>query len=240
MDDSGDTAWFLKPTDSQAFRGRFGAKALRVASREQAATLLQEIQRAELDVVLQEYVPGGADCHYFLDGFVDRGGAVRALFARRRVRMWPPDFGDSSFMRSVPADETASAGESLRRLLSGVGHRGIFSAEFKRDPRDGEFRLIEVNVRPWAYVEFTTSCGLNTPWMAYLDALGRDVPEVGDYPVGRAGGVLGKDYRSFLALRRQGRLGLKEWVRSWWPARDLIFRWDDPLPGLAQVLKGRR
>ena len=240
MDDSDDAAWFLKPTDSQAFRKRFGAKALRVASRDEAATHLGEIQRADLDVVLQEYVPGGADCHYFLDGFIDRGGVVRALFARRRIRMWPPDFGDSSFMRSVPPDETASAGESLTRLLSGVSHRGIFSAEFKRDPRDGEFRLIEVNVRPWAYVEFTTACGVNTPWMAYRDALGRSVHDVRDYPTGRAGGVLAKDYRSFLAMRRQGRLSLGEWARSWLPARDLIFRWDDPLPGLVQVVRGRR
>ena len=240
MGDADDAAWFLKPTDSQAFRQRFGAKALRVASREEAATHLHEIQRAGLDVVLQEYVPGGADCHYFLDGFIDRDGGVRALFSRRRIRMWPPDFGDSSFMRSVPPDETASAGESLTRLLSGVGHRGIFSAEFKRDPRDGEFRLIEVNVRSWAYVEFTTSCGVNTPWMAYLDALSQRVEDVEDYVTGRAGGVLAKDYRSFLAMRREGRLSLGEWARSWLPARDLIFRWDDPLPGLVQVVKGRR
>ena len=240
MDGTDDVTWFLKPADSQAFRKRFGIKALRVASREDATSHLREIQRAELDVVLQEYVPGGADCHYFLDGFVDRGGVVRAIFVRRRLRMWPPDFGDSSFMRSVARDEAAPAEESLKRLLSGVGHRGIFSAEFKRDPRDGEFRLIEVNVRAWAFVEFTTSCGVNMPWMAYRDALGQGVEDVSEYPTGRAGGVLAKDFRSFRALRRQGQIGLWEWARSWAAARDLVFRWNDPLPGFAQVVRGRR
>lgn len=240
MDGADDVTWFLKPTDSQAFRNRFGVKAMHVTSREDAAARMREIQRAELDVVLQEYVPGGADCHYFIDGFIDRGGEVRALFVRRRTRMWPRDFGDSSFMHSVAPDEAASAGESLKRLLAGVGHRGIFSAEFKRDPRDGEFRLIEVNVRAWAYVEFTTLCGVNMPWMAYRDALGQSVQDVTEYTTGRAGGVFAKDSRSFLAMRRQGELGLWEWARSWLPARDLIFRWDDPLPGLAQVVRGRR
>ncbi len=98
----GDEArdWFLKPCDSQAFRQVFGCKAFRVDSVAAAAARLAEIVDAGLEVLLQEYVPGGADQHHFVDGFIDAQGRIRALFARQRKRMYPNDFGDSCYMTS--------------------------------------------------------------------------------------------------------------------------------------------
>ena len=34
------------------------------------------------------------------------------------------------------------------RLLKSMGYHGIASVEFKRDPRDGQFKLMEVNMAP--------------------------------------------------------------------------------------------
>ena len=228
--------WFLKPADSQAFRRRFGVKALRVNSEAEARQMLEGIHAAGLDCVLQEYVPGGADQHYFVDGFIDRQGEVSALFARRRLRIHPPDFGDSSSMVSVGLEAVEGAVASCRRLLKGVGYRGIFSAEFKRDPRDRQFKLIEVNTRPWAYVQFTASCGVNTPLMAYLDALGRMPPRIDSYPVGRRFFFWPADLFAAWNQWRRGQLRLFEGVRSWWGAEQAIFTWNDPLPAGAQLL----
>jgi D-aspartate ligase len=30
-----------------------------------------------------------------------------------------------------------------------IGYRGIAASEFKRDPRDGQIKLIEINPRPY-------------------------------------------------------------------------------------------
>lgn len=234
IESGGESAWFLKPVDSQRFKKRFGVKALRVRALDEAVARLREIHGTGLEVLLQEYVPGGADRHYFVDGFMDREGRASAVFARRRIRMHPPDFGDSSYMRSVPPEETAAASNHLLRLLEGVGYRGIFSAEFKHDPRDGVFRLIEVNVRPWAYVEFTTRCGVNTPWMAYRDALGLAVTPVEAYETGRAEYLLPQDALACRHLRRKGDLRLAEALRSWREGSDVVFRWSDPLPAVAR------
>lgn len=237
MDEGSARAWFLKPLDSQRFKARFGVKAFRVRSRAEAETRWGEVRSAGLDLLLQEYVPGDAAHHYFVDGFADRCGEIRALFARRRIRMHPPDFGDSSYMASIPPGDAAPAADALIRLLRGVGHRGIFSAEFKRDPRDGVFRLIEVNARSWAYVEFATSCGVNTPLMAYRDALELEVAGVRDYAVGRAECVMPQDALACWKLRKEGRLGMGEAVRSWLAAQDSVFRWNDPLPAIARHLE---
>jgi len=139
---------FLKPIDSQSVVKHFGIKAQRVESVGEAVKELKHINDHGYSVLLQEYIPGPADRHFFIDGFVDRHHDVKALFARQRLRMHPVDFGNSSCMVSVPPKHVQGAVDSLRRLLREINFHGIFSAEFKLDERDGEYKIIEVNARP--------------------------------------------------------------------------------------------
>jgi predicted ATP-grasp superfamily ATP-dependent carboligase len=92
---------FLKPRNSLALRASYGVKAFRIRTRAEAMTRVREAQQAGLELMLQEYVPGPAGSHYFVDGFVDRAGAVCARFARRRIRTNAEPFGDSSCMVSI-------------------------------------------------------------------------------------------------------------------------------------------
>ena len=86
-------------------------------------------------------------------------------------------------------------------LLARVNYRGIFSAEFKRDARDGQYRILEVNTRAWTYVEFASRCGVNVCEMAWQDALGLPVTAASpSYPVGAGCVSLPRDIRS---LREQ-------------------------------------
>ncbi len=184
-------------------------------------------------MVVQEYVPGPGSNHYLIDGFIDAGGTVRALFARRRLRMYPPDFGDSTHMVSVPLSEVAPAVESLRTILAAVGYRGIFSAEFKKDERDGVFKILEVNARVWIYVEFAGRCGVDVCTMSYQDALGLPITAPADY---RTGVRLVSPYLDLAAVRyawRQGQMSAGAWLRSWAGAQQPAFNLSDPLPAIA-------
>lgn len=221
---------FFKPRDSERFFRRFGTKAFQVRSREEAARRWHEAESEGLTLLFQEYIPGPSDRHYFLDGFVDRAGQVTAMFARRRLRMYPPDFGNSTLMASVPLSEAAGAQESLRRLLERVRFRGIFSAEFKRDVRDDVFKLLEVNVRPWWYVEFAARCGVDVVTMAYRDALGLPVEPVTSYRVGRRCVYPYYDYSAYRELRRRGQMSFLAWAASLFGASQPVFRWSDPYP----------
>jgi predicted ATP-grasp superfamily ATP-dependent carboligase len=185
-------------------------------------------------------VPGPASNHYFVDGFLDRTGQVRARLVRRRLRMYPTDFGNSSYMRTVPAEEAGTAVETIESLLAAVGFRGIYSAEFKRDERDGVFRLLEVNARPWWYVEFAARCGVDVVWMAYLDALERPVPTQLEYELDRA--LVFPRYDLFACLEglRAGELTWGTCVRSWVGGDRPIFSWDDPLPALREAFRNAR
>jgi D-aspartate ligase len=226
---------FLKPVHSQQFFARFGVKAFRIADKTTAQVRLRECIDAGFQVMLQEYIPGPPTNHYFIDGFVDRNGAVRALFARRRLRMSPPDFGNSTLMISVPLQDTADAAATLGKLFADIGHRGIFSAEFKKDLRDGVFNLIEVNARPWWYVEFASRCGVNVCVQAIRDALGEPVDTISDYAVGRRCVFPYYDWQAVRADQSAGRLGLLGWAQSWLGPYQPIFRWSDPLPAVGEI-----
>jgi D-aspartate ligase len=228
---------FLKPVQSQQFFARFGVKAFMITGRSDARARLEQCEAAGLEMVLQEYIPGPPTNHYFIDGFVDREGIVKALFARQRLRMSPPDFGNSTMMVSVPLADAAGAVATLKSLLSDIEYRGIFSAEFKRDERDGTFNLIEVNARPWWYVEFAARCGVNVCDLAVRDALGKNVPMISTYDVGRRCVFPYYDLQAVRAEMSAGRLGVLGWARSWLGPYQPVFRWSDPLPAMGEVVR---
>ncbi len=233
--DSGFEGAFLKPRDSARFFRHFRCKAFRADTPEELAARLGQVTDAGLGVIVQEYIPGPPSNHYFIDGFRDASGTVRALFARQRLRMYPPAFGNSTLMRSVAIRDVAGAAETLQRLLAELRYRGVFSAEFKLDPRDGRFKLLEVNTRPWWYVDFAARCGVDVCTMAYRDALGEGVETVESYRTGVACVYPYMDLSACQALRRSGDLSLADWARSWIGARQPVFRWDDPWPAAAAV-----
>ena len=228
---------FIKPHDSAAFFRQFGVKAFRVSSRAELAARLGEVRQLGLSVQLQEYVPGPASNHYYVEGFIDRHGTRRALFVRQRLRMYPPDFGNSTLFESVVPSAVPDAVEAVTTLLSHARYRGMFSAELKRDERDGLCRLIEVNARPWWFVEFAGQCGLNVCEMAVLDALGEPVRDVTEYRVGKSCVYPYYDYYACRELRRVGRLSIAGWATSWIRSTQPVLRWSDPLPALTQTAR---
>jgi D-aspartate ligase len=225
---------FLKPCDSQSFTRRFHMKGFRVADRQRAEELVRRAAAAGLDLVLQEFIAAPPSAHVFLDGFVDHEGRERCILARRRSRMFPKDLGNSTDSVTVPLREVAPAVGALRRLFQGLGYRGLFDAEFVLDERDGVFRILEVNARPWWQLELAAAAGLDLVGMAYDDALGRAVHDASGYRVGARWVNPIQDLRS--RLSRQGReIDPPNPRDPWLRARHGVFRWDDPAPGLAEL-----
>ncbi|HSL63308.1 MAG TPA: hypothetical protein VK874_01505 [Gaiellaceae bacterium] len=228
--------FFLKPRDSQRFNARFGLKAFAVAGRADAVASLERAAGAGIPLLLQERIAGPPTAHVFLDGYVARDGRMLGCLARRRLRMFPPDFGNSTYHVSVPPGEAEGPRESLGRLLDHVGYRGIFSAEFKLDERDGIGKLLEVNVRPWWYVEFAALCGVDVCDLAYRDLLGGGAAPVTGYAAGRRSVLPTADFRAVLAGRGRGGVGFRRMIRSWLGASLTVLDRRDPLPAARQAL----
>jgi predicted ATP-grasp superfamily ATP-dependent carboligase len=182
--------------------------------------------------MLQEWIPGDPSHTILLDGFVDRHGSIRGILARRRVRMDPPKLANTACSVTIPLAEVAGAVASARRLLAAVGYRGIFNAEFKLDDRDGTWKIIEVNPRAFWMVAHVAKCGLDLPWMSYLDALELPVPALRRYRLGRYGHYELPDAASIVRAVANGRRPEAAVLRTRLSGDHSMFWWSDPLPGL--------
>ena len=225
---------FIKPSNSQRFSQTIGAKGVWARSRGELAQIWAKLHEQGFRLMAQEYVPGSSADHYFVDGYRDRGGNLSGLFARRRIRIYPPDFGNSSYCRSIALAEVEDAVASVTKLLAMLDYRGIFSAEFKRDARNGQYRILEVNTRAWWYVEFAARCGVNVCRMAYEDALGLPVTAATrQYPTGVGCVNLYGDLRTVRAQAASQRGPLRSILWQWARAYFQVFRLSDPMPAIS-------
>jgi predicted ATP-grasp superfamily ATP-dependent carboligase len=186
-------------------------------------------------MILQEFLPGPAGAHVLIDGFQDRAGVARARLARRRVRKHPPDLGDSTSGMFVSLDEVAEPLRSLDELLAGLGYRGMMSAEFKLDPRDGVYKLLEVNCRPFGHFESSRRWGTNLALMAYCDALGLPLPDAQAPPAGAQYGHVLADALALLAQYRRRELSAGGLAAGLADTARLPAHRDDPLPAAYHV-----
>jgi predicted ATP-grasp superfamily ATP-dependent carboligase len=228
---------FLKPTESQLHRRHFRSKGSFTHSRAEAAAIVERGRAAGISFILQEWIPGDLAATVLLDGFVDRDGQIRALVARRRVRMNPPRLGNTVSSVTISLAEVDEPVAMLRRLLAEVGYRGIFNVEFKRDERTGRYTIIELNPRPAWFIGTIARLGVDLPWMSYLDAQELPIEEPADYPLGRYAMYEFQDvaslFRSLRSLRRpEGPI-----LRPWLSGDRALFWWTDPYPSLGGAVQ---
>lgn len=119
------------------------------------------------DFLFQEEIQGGADRMYTVGIYADRDSNVLAVFTGRKVRGENPLYGDCIVgqVERVPPELI----QETKRLVKEVEYTGIAEVEYKKDTRDDEFRLIEVNPRSWSWIGITPYCDVNLPLIAYED-----------------------------------------------------------------------
>jgi predicted ATP-grasp superfamily ATP-dependent carboligase len=157
----------VKPSSTEGFKRRFGRQAFRCETRAEVEEAFAEA--AEYEPLVQELIPGGDEELYTLGSYLDRDGEPLGLFCGRKLRQTPPGVGTCRVGEAVWVDEVVDQGLAFLRAL---GHVGLSQVEFKRDPRDGSFRLMEVNPRLWQWHGLASACGVDLPRIAYEDLTG--------------------------------------------------------------------
>ncbi len=223
----------LKPAVPQAGRHHLGAKLVPVQG---AAQLPAACETASVcgPLVLQEYIPGDDDDFYYLGSYLDARSQPLAVFTGRRLRQYPRGHGSTRIAESVWMPEVAEPG---LRLLQELRYHGVSHVEFKRDPRDGRFKLIEINTRHYGTHSLAAACGVDLSATAYADALGRP-RTAGRQREGVRWLHLSTDLVGSVQEMVHGELSPREWLRPLRGVRlDGILVPDDPLPGMADALQ---
>lgn len=205
-----------------------GRQVILVRDRREAAAVLRQYGRYEL--LLQEIVPGGDGSLINLGIYASQvTGLPLGAFCFRKLTTVPPIFGVARVAESETAPHILRYGNDL---LAEFNFTGAAHIEFRRDPRDGQDKLIEINPRFWLSNIHAAACGVNMPLMLYQESTGQPVLPVLAYPDG---------HRYLLAWYEIVHLfdppgfgpnlrELRRTLRS--PHVDPLASWRDPLPGL--------
>jgi predicted ATP-grasp superfamily ATP-dependent carboligase len=161
----------LKPEDHVGFKYRFRRQSFRCERLDEVGDAYARAE--EFGPMVQELIPGGDDTLYTVGSYLARDGRVLGVFSGRKLRQTPPVIGTCRVGEAVWVQDAVDA---ALRLLAAFEYVGLSQVEFKRDPRDGKFKLMEINPRLWQWHSLAAACGVDLPRIAYADLVG-DTPK---------------------------------------------------------------
>jgi D-aspartate ligase len=207
---------FVKPSDNIVFKRLHKRQAF--VCETQADLDSAFALTSEYEPMVQEFIPGGDEWLWTLGAYVAADGRPLATFSGRKLRQTSENMGSCRVGETVWDDEVVEAGLAMLRELD---FHGIAQVEWKRDPRDGALKLIEVNPRLWQWHGLTGECGAGVIEIAYWDLIGAELaPARTD------------DSRKRWAISLMSEHGTA-FQRP--PYVDGVFAVDDPKPGLVNA-----
>jgi predicted ATP-grasp superfamily ATP-dependent carboligase len=225
----------VKPEYSADFVFDFKTKFFKVGSKKQLVSVYNKASTKHHKVMFQELIPGTANHMYGFNAYYDKKFIPHGVFTYRRIREWPHTSGNGCLIKTIQCSDLK---EIISPFIKKIKYYGIVDAEFKKDPRDDTFKLLEINPRLWMQNSLPARCGINLPYIAYLDATGKDVKK-STYNRQRVKWLfMVEDVRSSLKSISQGDLSFQEWIRSYNGKKEYaVFSKNDPLPFFALSTK---
>jgi D-aspartate ligase len=148
-------------------------KAIAAASPQQLQAEYDTISPREPRALVQEIVPGGDDCLWIAACYLNRETKFAGGFTAQKLLQVPAGFGTGCVVQTVDRPDLLARAAAL---LESIGFSGIAEVEFKKDPADGEDKLIEINPRPWDQHLLGPACGSDLVYLAYCDLAGLPRP----------------------------------------------------------------
>jgi D-aspartate ligase len=185
------------------------------------------------EVMLQEIIPGDGSQQFSYCAFFRDGQAHSTLLARRG-RQHPREFGRAATY--VETVDLPVIEELAGRFLRAIHYYGLVEIEFKLDPRDGQYKLLDVNARTWGFHSLGAPAGVDFPYLMFADqigepaATGRALPGIGwmrlltDLPTA---------FKELIS----GQLTVRGYLKSLKNAQvESVFSREDPLPWFGELL----
>jgi predicted ATP-grasp superfamily ATP-dependent carboligase len=228
----------VKPRLSHLFEAVFDRKHVIVDSFDQLLATFDTAAGAGMDTLLMEHIPGGDDrlCSYFT--YLDENSDPLFHFTKRIIRRHPAGMGAACYHITDRIPEIQGI---ANRLFKHVGLRGLANVEFKQDPRDAKYKLIECNARFVASNCLVSAAGISLAKFVYCRLAGLPLPPMESYKSGLRLWDPFRDLKSLRELRALNQITFAKWLTSIAHRQTFqYFSWPDPMPALARALKPLR
>ena len=223
----------FQPTAS--WRDTFDTRLFLADSADMLRSLYELIFPVHQDLIIQEYMPGDDSQVVWGVSYLDAQQEPLAIWSGRKLRMYPRGFGTATLAESLHQPWVA---QEAVRILQGVGHVGYGVVEFKKDRRDGSYKMTEATGgRTWFPHGLVTRSGINLPYIWYRDVLGLPVARQTSFEEGIKWIHEERDLKTVsLYFLPEKRLTRWSWLRSYRGKRTYAYAaWDDPGPLLKSL-----
>ena len=226
----------LKGVEGLNFYRKTGAKAFRANSLGELKRIYEKnstlIDFSE--IIIQEEIPGGTDLMYSFCSFF-KNDELLGVWTGRKVREHPVGLGTGTFAESIYVPEIVELGS---KLLSAMNYYGISEIEFKKDPRDNKFKLIEMNARTWLWISLAVRAGVDFPYMLYKDIMGDGIAPVKSFREGIRWMHIYTDLGVMIKEIPRGNMMIKDYFASLNNGEKefAVFSLNDPLPFIMETL----
>ena len=172
----------IKPSNSMAYWNchfPHKKKVFLAQNREDFDAITTAIYGSEYqdDLILQEYIPGDDSNMRVMNCYCGRDKKVKLIALGHALLEEHSPEGIGSYAAIISSHDDALS-EQMRNFLEGIGYVGFANFDMKFDPRDGRYKLFEMNLRQGRSSFYVTAAGYNmAKWLV------EDVLEHKDLPL---------------------------------------------------------
>ena len=171
--------YIAKPADSVAYWAP-GVHALKKVylcqTWEELLEALDQVYEAGYPghMILQEFIPGDDTHMRVMTSYSDRQGRVRMMCLGHVLleEHSPHGIGNHAV---ILTDYDAALSETVKTLLNGLHYTGFSNLDIKFDPRDGRYKVFEINCRQGRSNYYVTGAGHNIARLLVEDRIEQKV-----------------------------------------------------------------
>jgi len=116
------------------------------------------------DYFVQEYISGPISNLFTVALLTDTNSNPVCAFTANRLNVFRskqiPE-GPTTFIKSIYLEQPVQDSIDFLKQIKWIG---IAELEFKKDTRDNQLKLLEINPRLWSWTKLATLCGVNFPY----------------------------------------------------------------------------
>jgi D-aspartate ligase len=201
----------VKGTDSLLWNQAFHNKGFIVDCFDDLKKYVEQALKRNIRIVVQELIIGPNENHFKVCAYYSKARVLTSIFSTNKTRQFPVACGIGSFMKSQNMPELIRL---ARLFFEKTGYTGVGSIEFKKDDRDGQFKLIELNPRYWRQNIQATAAGVNFPYVNYLECIGKTVTPDLNFKENICWMNPGQDFLSFLGNKKRNDISFSQYIKS--------------------------
>jgi len=179
--------------------------------------------------MIQELIPGDDDQVFIFNGYFDKESRCVAAFTGRKIRQYPVHVGCASMGECCDVPEVA---QITVDFMKKIGYQGILDIGYRLDPRDGKYKVLDINPRVGqAFRIFLSTGDVDVVRACYMVMTSQTITADVSPREGRRWVIEDFDLVSTYDYYREGSLSFGEWFKSFKKVEECAwFSVRDPVP----------